>query len=627
QFQLFDSIKETQQGLDITLKFTDANNLPTGAGILFKGHGIGRINNIRYDSENQLFIAQASINPEFSEFVTEKAQFWIEKTSVSFSKIENIGNIVTGDYIGFAYSENYLTEKQKTEFTLRNNHSPAKGYLSVTLITNTANGLSEGAPVSYKGLIIGKIDSLTLTKDSEHIKAILQIDNEYSYLVSKQSKFHLLSGVDFKASLKGIEVNSKPLQNIIQGGVALYNQYPVNKQNNKKTLKDNQLFHLYPSKEMANIGNNVFAPPLKATLLSKELPSVSVGSPVYYHKLQVGEVSDMELHNSGLMQTSIEISAQFKHLISENTVFWNVSGFNIDAGLSGVKVNAESILSIAAGGIALELYPSATGNITSQGQYRLFDSFQEATTPPKQITLTYDDAFDLKVGNKIKLKGLEIGEISNLTLNSNNKVIVDLEIDPTYFETIAKKGSRFWIVRSEISLSGAKNLSTLIGGVFINVSPGTGQLTDKFIGESHEPLITQNKTGLPITLLADNAGSTDIASPVYYRQIQIGEVMNKQLNDDASGVEIMINIYPEYTYLIRDNSVFWPASGFNLDIGITGAALKATSLTSLIKGGINMSTPDDQPLQPASKAFAQFAIQTEAKEKWLQWKLKIPNSN
>ena len=422
-------------------------------------------------------------------------------------------------------------------------------------------------------------------------------------------------------------MNSKPLQNIIQGGIALYNESPITKKNVQTLYQSKRPFYLYTSKEMAKLGKDAFAEPLNLKLLSKNLPSVSIGSPVYYHKLQVGEVSDLRLHNSNLMQTSININAKFKHLISKKTVFWNISGFEIDAGLSGIKVNAESLLALATGGIALEFSPSATSNITSEGQYRLFDSYQQATQPPKQIILMYDDASDLKVGNKAKLKGLEVGEVSQLTLNQNNKVMVTLDIDPEYFDKVAKKGSRFWVVRSDISLSGAKNLSTLISGVFINIQAGDGEKNITFKGEHNAPILALHKTGLSIILVANNAGSTGITSPIYHRQIQIGEVIEKRLNDDASGVEIVINIYPEYVHLIRTNSIFWPASGFNLDIGITGASLKSTSLTSLIKGGINMSTPDDEALQPPSQAFSTFKLKSEFDEDWLQWKLKIPKSN
>jgi len=626
QYQLFESIDASQQGLDITLTMANTNNLPNGAGILFKGHGIGRINSIRYDNEEQLFIAHATINPEFSEFVTDNAQFWIEKTALSFSKIENLGNLLTGDYVGFSHSEHYQKEKQKTVFSLQNSQTITNDYTSITLLANDANGLTEGASVTYKGLTIGKISALTLSNDSQQVQATLDINNQYSYLINSKSKFYLLSGIDVKASLKGIEVKSAPLQNMVAGGIALFNQSPM-KKSKKSSINMKHPFHLYPSKEMAQLGKNVFAAPLTVSLLSQDLPSVTVGSPLYYHKLQVGEVSQLQLHSSGLMQTTLSIQPQFKHLIKDNSVFWDVAGFQVNAGMSGIDIKADSLLAIAAGGIAFDTPTSTTNNKINNNAYRLFENYQQATLPAKQLTLLYDHALDLKVGNKVKLKGLDIGEISQLQLNSKNQVEVTLDIDANYFEHVAKQGSRFWIVSSDISLAGAKNLSTLVSGVFINVLPGTGPSTVTFIGENKAPLLAPDKTGLAITLLATNAGSTDVTSPVYYRQIQIGEVIEKRLNTQASGVEIIINIYPQYAHLIRTNSVFWAASGFNLNIGITGFALKSTSLTSLVKGGINMSTPDKEPLQPISQPYSTFELHPEGNPAWLQWKLEIPKSN
>ncbi|TEW45081.1 MlaD family protein [Psychromonas algicola] len=630
QYELFDNIEASQQGLSITIKMNNTNNLTNGAGILFKGHGIGRINTIRYDNSSQSFIAQATINPAFSELVTENSQFWLEKTSLSFSNIKNLGNIITGDYVGFSHSENYQQEKQKKTFTLRNHQIIDDQYLTITLIADDANGLTEGATVSYKGLTIGNINSLALTDDNKQIQAKLNINSQYQYLVNADSKFYALSGIDFKASLQGVEVNSKPLQNVIQGGIALFNKTQVNNpqvSNKKQKLKANQLFYLYPSKEMAILGKNIFSKPLTVALLSRDLPSVSVGSPVYYHKLKVGEVSQLQLHESGQMETSLDINAQFRHLVTDKTVFWDVSGFQVNAGISGVEINADSLLAIAAGGIALEISTAMTNNKINEQQYRLFDNYKQATLPPKQLTLTYDQAFDLKVGNKVKLKGLEIGKISELTLTDNNTVEATLDIDNLYFDKIAKQGSRFWIVRSDISLAGAKNLATLVSGVFINVSPGTGEVKTAFNGEHNEPLLAPDKAGLPIILIANNVGSANVGSPIYHRQIKIGEIIENRFNAQASGVEIVLNIYPEFSHLIRKNSVFWPASGFSIDVGLTGAALKATSLASIVKGGINMSTPDTTSLKAASEPYDKFTLRTSTDKDWAQWKLKIPKNN
>lgn len=624
-FTLFDSIDKSETGIKIELILNNITNLPTGAGILYKGLGIGRITNIKYSTEKKHFIAQATINPQFSEMINEGAQFWLEKTSISFSKIENLNNIITGDYIGFLpASDTTNSLLAQNTFIVQQVKAPLTPVLSLLLLTEDATGLNAGDSISYQGLEIGNIAKLSFSKNGKFIETTININHQYQYLVNKSSQFYLLSGINIKASLKGLEIQSTPLKNLIFGGIGLYNKYPIKRNQKTAKLKDSIHFRLYPSKSMAKLGKNVFSKAHTISLLSKQLPSVSEGSPVYYHKFPIGEVSGFSIEDSGLIRTTLAIKSQYKHLIKAQSVFWNISGFRINAGLSGINIEAESLLSIASGGIAVDLATKSVNNRFKNGHYKLFDSYQSATQPAKKITLTFDQGYELQVGSKLRLKGLVVGEITALKLNAKNSVEASVDVKPEFIKQVTTTGTRFWIIRSKISISGAEHLSTLISGVYLNVLPGKGKLITSFKGESGAPTLATSNVGLPIVLLANNAGSSDISSPVYHRQIQIGEVINKQLTADASGVEITLNIYPKYTHLIRENSIFWPASGFNLDIGITGASLKSTSLTSLIKGGINMSTSDAKKLQPKAASFSRYKLKSSVNTKWLNWKLAIP---
>jgi len=624
-FTLFDNIDASDAGVNVELTLNNITNLPKGAGILFKGHGIGRITAIEYQPEQQQFVATASINPQFSDMITTGAQFWIEKTALSFSKIENLGNIITGDYIGFSPAPQSDEPAQpQRRFAIQSFQQSITPVLSLLLLADDASGLNVGDPISYQGITIGRIAQLDFSSSGAFIETVIHIDHQYQYLINNSSQFYLLSGVNVKASLQGVEVQSAPLAHLISGGIGLHNRYPVKKTTKPVALKDNIRFRLYPSKELAKLGKNVFSKPLKISLLSKQLPAISAGSPVYYHKFPIGEVSSFTITDAGLMRTTLAIKGQYKHLIKKQSVFWNVSGFKVDAGLSGVNIEAESLLAIASGGIAVDVAPA---NITTQfknGDYKLFASYEAATQPAKKITIEFAESYELQVGTELRLKGLVVGEITALNLNSKNRVVASVDIAPQFIKQATAKGTRFWIIRSEVSIAGVKNLSTLVSGVYLNVLPGKGALTNQFKGESGAPSLAIKDAGLPIILLTDNAGSTDISSPVYHRQIQIGEVIDKQLSADASGVEIMLNIYPKYAHLIRKNSLFWPASGFNLNVGITGASLKSTSLTSLIKGGINMSTSDKKALQPAAEPFTHYFLKKEFNEKWLSWTLAIP---
>ncbi|MGB5446876.1 MAG: MlaD family protein, partial [Psychromonas sp.] len=531
-FELYDSIADSQVGLAIELITDNIKNLPKGAGILFKGHDIGRITDLQYSKEDQHFVASALINPQFEELITEGSQFWLEQTSVSFSEVKNIGNIIKGDYIAFRPAADSQSEgsKKATRFIIQQSAPPESPVLALLILSEDASGLSKDAPITYQGIKIGKIDSVDLAENSDFIEIHTAIDQQYQYLINKDSQFYLLSGVNFKASLKGLEVQSAPVENILSGGIGLYNKNSVTKTAKTAPLDKGQRFRLYPSKELAKVGQNVFSQSTFISLLSKELPAVSEGSPVYYRKLPIGEVSSFSIHSSGLMETTLSIKGQYKHLIKSDSVFWNISGFNVDAGLSGIKIEADSLMSIAVGGIAVGPGSKDIDNKYNNGKYKLFASQTEATIPTSTIKLTFDHADDLQAGSLLRLKGLVVGEVMDLSLTTDGKVRANVNLKPEFSAQIARQGSRFWMVTSDISLSGAKNLSTLVTGAYINVTPGKGANQTYFSGEDSAPILAPEQSGLPIVLLADNAGSTDISSPVYHRQIQIGEVIAKQLS-------------------------------------------------------------------------------------------------
>ena len=64
-------------------------------------------------------------------------------------------------------------------------------------------------------------------------------------------------------------------------------------------------------------------PGLHLTLVSKNL-SVGHGSPVYYKKMEVGNVQSYKLSEDKQdVETKIFIHPQYSHLVNEGTRFWN----------------------------------------------------------------------------------------------------------------------------------------------------------------------------------------------------------------------------------------------------------------------------------------------------------------
>ncbi|MFA0070508.1 MlaD family protein, partial [Vibrio breoganii] len=90
-------------------------------------------------------------------------------------------------------------------------------------------------------------------------------------------------------------------------------------------------------------------------------------------------------------------------------------------------------------------------------------------------------------------------------------------------------------------------------------------------------------------LQSETRGSVSEGTPILFRELEIGSVIDVQLGEFADRIISTIQIEPDYAYLIRANTVFWNVSGVDVSIGLSGANIKAGTVDSLLRGGITFS--------------------------------------
>lgn len=209
------------------------------------------------------------------------------------------------------------------------------------------------------------------------------------------------------------------------------------------------------------------------------------------------------------------------------------------------------------------------------------------------ITVEFQQAEGLEAGKtRVKYKDVDVGKVKRVQLNSDlSKVIVSLEMG-RFMEGHLNENTRFWIVRPRISNTGVSGLSTLISGIHIAMDPDSGEQSPKhFTGVDQAPEIDSSTRGTQFTLHAETLGSLDAGAPVYYRKLEVGEVIQYELDENGQSVNVQIFINEPYDKLVRSNSRFWNASGFNVSLSADGITAHLESLTSLISGGIAFDTP------------------------------------
>ncbi|CAG4886266.1 PqiB family protein [Paraburkholderia saeva] len=213
------------------------------------------------------------------------------------------------------------------------------------------------------------------------------------------------------------------------------------------------------------------------------------------------------------------------------------------------------------------------------------------------ITISFVSAEGLEPGKtKVKYKDVDVGSVKTITLAKNHShVSVEVQLTKEA-EDFAVKGSRFWVVKPRVGASGVSGLSTLLSGAFIGVDPGRNEDTQKdFVGLETPPPITGDQKGHQFTLRGDSLGSIDIGSPIFYRRVQVGQVVGFSLDKDGTGVTMQVFVSAPFDQYVGTNTRWWHASGVDVRLDSSGFKLNTQSLATLIVGGLAFQGPPGQP--------------------------------
>ncbi|MGH7953065.1 MAG: MlaD family protein [Limisphaerales bacterium] len=238
------------------------------------------------------------------------------------------------------------------------------------------------------------------------------------------------------------------------------------------------------------------------------------------------------------------------------------------------------------------------------------------------ITIYFQSVDGLQAQNSfVKYLGVNVGEITDLKLAKDKKHVAIKAQLYGWATDLARQGSIFWIVRPELKLGSISGLRTIVSGTYVTVQPGSGTRTNKFTGVEEAPVPPVQ--ALEIYLLSPDLGSLQKESPIFYRGIQVGEVLNFRLADDARNVIVHARIRQEYAPLVRVDSEFWNAGGINIHFGLfSGAQISAESAQTLVSGGIAFATPPD--FGDAATNGSIFQINEKEDDSWKDWNPAIP---
>lgn len=218
------------------------------------------------------------------------------------------------------------------------------------------------------------------------------------------------------------------------------------------------------------------------------------------------------------------------------------------------------------------------------------------------IVVEFDSASGLTAGqSQLKFKDVALGTVQAIDIAPDlRKVLVTIETTHEATPLLTDK-TIFWVVKPQLFAGRVSGLDTLLSGSYVGMLPSTEKGTPQrhFIGKTDPPILETNAPGTVFKLQTRRIGSISLGSPIFYRDIEVGTVLGWDLADMARHVTIHAFVRAPFDQYVRDDSLFWDASGISVKLDGNGIKVQLESIRALLLGGIAFATDPDRKGTPS----------------------------
>ncbi|MCA0304504.1 MAG: MlaD family protein [Proteobacteria bacterium] len=228
------------------------------------------------------------------------------------------------------------------------------------------------------------------------------------------------------------------------------------------------------------------------------------------------------------------------------------------------------------------------------------------------ITVSFETAAGLTAGqSQLKYKNVVMGTVKSIDVSPDLTHVVATIETTRDAEPLLTDKTIFWVVKPELFAGSLTGLETLLSGSYIGMRPVAekerGKPQRHFVGQQDPPVLQAWAKGTTFKLDSKRLGSISLGSPVFFRDIEVGTVLGWDLGDLASRVTVHAFIRAPFDQYVREDSMFWNASGVSVKLSGDGVSVRMESLRALLLGGIAFESPTGKET-PVAKAGAEFRL-------------------
>jgi paraquat-inducible protein B len=537
------------QSIMLKLRSPAISFIGRGTPVYHRGIKVGLVRTKGFDESGQPEV-EIGIAGEFAYKVRSNSRFWIlPATAVSVRpgavslNIPSIEGVLDGGITFDQFGSDGPGVTNGATFDLSPDEiaARAEGPL-IGIEFEDCAGLRAGeSQVTYLGKPVGLLETLTANPQTQRVEAFVRLDSSFAPLATEDSSFTIIRPNFSKKGLQGLDT-------IVTGS-------RIEFEPGKSSVSATQ----FVGNEVRQFDWNPFedeAGGARVVLWAESLPQLTAGAPVYYHGMIAGRVIESRIGQNGRPEMVVSISAKFREFLRVNSRFWRVPAALVAVGPGVVGVEIQGLSALWQGGIAFDAIGSPGPLAAETDVFKLHVSEQAASAVSDPIRIYFADGQGLLAGKtELKYLGVPVGIVEQVRPIAG-KIEATARFQPGY-EFLTRKGSEFALVKPEVGLQGVKGIETLVGGIYIACSPGTGsESAESFDAVPQAMPALLNDSGVEIVLESPST-SVSAGAPISYNHTDVGTVVSKTLSKDGKRILLTARIRQDYSSLLRSNSVFW----------------------------------------------------------------------
>lgn len=284
----------SSRGKLVSVSFEDATGITPGETALkFREVTVGKVETVRFSDDLSRVIVDIRVEPSVAEYIAADAKFWVVRPEVTTSGISRLDTVLSGTFIEGDWTAQSTGPRPQMFTGMERSpliRSRDEGTW-VVLSSPNASGLSEGAPITFRGLKVGRMENLRLSDHDESVLIDAFIEAPFNQRLTTATVFWDVSGFSVSLGAQGLALNVNSVVTLLQGG-ASFGTFS----SGGSEVAPGHRFRLYEGQSEAEesfFGDDEGDQVRVSLILPGELRGVEVGTDVQLGGLTVGRVTDI----------------------------------------------------------------------------------------------------------------------------------------------------------------------------------------------------------------------------------------------------------------------------------------------------------------------------------------------